>query len=120
MNRHAVKKNYNHKKNKHRSFTLQFHLKMELDLESELLGFLGDNDESQNIIKRLIKQGVDVNTRNRYGQTALFFSFSNTTKILINAGAHVDIKDNTGKTPLFLSDSEKSKILIENLSLIHI
>jgi len=87
---------------------------MELDLESELLasGFLGDNEKSQNIVKKLIKQGVDVNMRNRYGQTALFFC--NTTKILINAGAHVDIKDNTGKTPLFLSDSEKSKILIEN------
>lgn len=81
---------------------------MELDLGSELLAsaLVGD-EEYQNIIK----EGVDINFRNRYGQTALFFS--NATRILINAGAHVDIKDNMGKTPLFLSDSEKSKILIE-------
>jgi len=65
-------------------------------------------------VKRLLDDGVDVNTKFRYGTTALFFACDHghvdVVKVLLDRGADVTIKDSFyGFTPLMLAVSPAQK-----------
>lgn len=65
-------------------------------------------------VKRLIDAGVDVNTRFRYGTTALFYACDHghldVVKVLLDKGADLTIKDSFyGFTPLMLAVSPAQK-----------
>jgi serine/threonine-protein phosphatase 6 regulatory ankyrin repeat subunit B len=62
-------------------------------------------NQREHSIKILIKNGIDINKRNIYGQTPLMraselFDFS-VLKVLIKNGADVNLQDNNGDTALF-------------------
>lgn len=63
-----------------------------------------NDKESLDIMKLLIKRGADVNSRSKYGQTALHILSSgliyDAAKILIENGAHVNVIDDNYSTPL--------------------
>ena len=73
------------------------------------------------MVTSLMKAGVDVNTRDTYGGTALHqaasYGHNNTIKILIEAGAEVDAQDEKGETPVHvavpLEQINSIEILIE-------
>lgn len=79
---------------------------------------------NKDVVRALIKGGIDVNTKNAKGQTALMYAAESPNsnkamvKILIDLGADVNLKDNDGNTALILAarsnDIEKVKLLIEN------
>jgi uncharacterized protein len=57
------------------------------------------------IVKKLLDEGVDVNTKYRYGATALFYACDrghvDVVKLLIDRGADIHVKDTFyGATPL--------------------
>lgn len=60
-------------------------------------------------VESLLASGVDVNSTNRSGQTALFIAsvegHTEIVRVLLAAGADVDIKDNEDRTPLFISSA---------------
>lgn len=60
------------------------------------------------IVKKLIREGVDVNSRNENGNTILIlacmYNHYNTAKFLVNSGANVNLKGNNEYTALILSD----------------
>jgi len=65
-------------------------------------------------VKRLLDDGVDVNTKFRYGTTALFFACDHghvdVVRVLLDRGADVTIKDSFyGFTPLMLAVSPAQK-----------
>jgi ankyrin repeat protein len=69
--------------------------------DRDMVGFTKTNT----IIKLLIAKGADVNTRDKYGGTALIWATSVTrpieiAKLLIAAGAQVDVRGNDGWRPL--------------------
>ena len=60
-----------------------------------------DVEDSYVIIHQLLNAGVDINTRNKKGQTLLHLaSFDETIQELIVMGADVNIQDDKGNTPL--------------------
>src|SRR6476646_2856356 len=65
-------------------------------------------------VKRLLDEGVDVNTKFRYGTTALFFACDHghveVVKVLLDKGADLTVKDSFyGFTPLMLAISPAQK-----------
>lgn len=65
-------------------------------------------------VKRLLDEGVDVNTKFRYGTTALFFACDHghvdVVKVLLDKGADFTLKDSFyGFTPLMLAVSPAQK-----------
>lgn len=70
----------------------------------------------------LIEEGVDINTKNKYGQTALHMAVEaggyDTVKILLRAGANPNIIANDGYTPLILA-AEYADLAIFNLLMDH-
>jgi ankyrin repeat protein len=65
-------------------------------------------------VKRLLDEGVDVNTKFRYGTTALFYACDHghvdVVKVLLDKGADLTIKDTFyGFTPLMLAVSPAQK-----------
>ncbi|MDR3001909.1 MAG: ankyrin repeat domain-containing protein [Fibromonadaceae bacterium] len=71
----------------------------------------------------LEEKGVDVNTQDEYGQTALHVAVSNESlevvKFLVSKGSNVNMEEADGKTPLHLAATynnnvEVAKILISN------
>jgi Ankyrin repeats (3 copies) len=55
------------------------------------------------VVRQLLKQGMNVNTRNRYGWTALHFAASygqkNVVQVLLTHGANVNVAQDGGKFP---------------------
>ena len=65
-------------------------------------------------VKRLLDEGVDVNTKFRYNTTALFFACDagqiDVVKVLLDRGAEINLKDTFyGSTPLALASSPARK-----------
>jgi hypothetical protein len=65
-------------------------------------------------VRKLLDEGVDVNTKFRYGATALFFACDHghvdVVKVLLDKGADLTVKDSFyGFTPLMLSVSPAQK-----------
>jgi hypothetical protein len=65
-------------------------------------------------VKKLLDEGVDVNTKFRYGTTALFFACDHghvdVVKVLLDKGADLTLKDSFyGFTPLMLAISPAQK-----------
>ena len=61
-------------------------------------------------IKKMLKNGFDVNSRDKNGRTAIFYNISNTTFLrLINSGIDVNIVDKTNETALMVLCYNKSK-----------
>ena len=77
--------------------------------ESELNARGGYNKETalhfynipDEMARWLVEQGADINARNSYGRTPLYFQIANeTVKLLLELGADIDAPDNSGCTPL--------------------
>lgn len=68
-------------------------------------------------VRYAVELGVDVNARNVYGRTPIFFG--RYRDILLEAGAQVNIRDATNKTPLMYALSESiwynHKLIIEKM-----
>ncbi|MCO0601332.1 ankyrin repeat domain-containing protein [Peribacillus butanolivorans] len=66
--------------------------------------------ERKETIKRLIEEGVDINTKDSEGRTATMIATYNndveTTKVLIKAGADVNIHDNMKNNPFLYAGAE--------------
>ena len=73
-------------------------------------------------VKALLDEGVDVNTKYRYGVTALTFACDHghldVVKLLVDRGADVNVKDSFyGSTPLLLAVSPAQKKKPEHLEI---
>lgn len=70
-------------------------------------------------VKQYLREGVDVDARDRYGRTPLMYSLSNleTVRYLVGKGADVNARDNDGETPLikaaFLGQLDVVRYLVE-------
>lgn len=66
--------------------------------------------KEREIIRRLIEEGVDINTKDSEGRTAAMIATYNndveTAKVLINAGADVNIQDNMKNNPFLYAGAE--------------
>ncbi len=73
-------------------------------------------DDMFNIIKHLIKYGVNVNTHGYNGNTPLMVAHNeDVIKLLIENGADVNARNNDGKTPImFLNSADTTKLLVDN------
>ncbi|XP_063537542.1 putative ankyrin repeat protein RF_0381 [Cydia strobilella] len=76
---------------------------------------LGDND----LIEKLIREGVNVNLRDPIGRTALHFAVHNgnirAIKMLLEAGASTTVMDNVGLTPLQICIMRRPSVEIAKL-----
>ncbi len=76
---------------------------------------------STKIVVHLVKEGANVDGKDRFGNTPLYFAVKNqdhkVLKILLQAGANVNQKDILGKTPLYRTlrtgDVNLAKLLVE-------
>ena len=74
---------------------------------------IGDSDG----VMQMLRDGADVNYRNRYGETALIRASTNVdrglpiVKILLDSGANVSIKNYDGNTALILATWSTEKML---------
>jgi len=74
---------------------------------------IGDSDG----VMQMLRDGADVNYRNRLGETALIRASTNVdrglpiVKILLDSGANVSIKNNDGNTALILATWSTEKML---------
>lgn len=54
-----------------------------------------------------MREGTDVDIKDRYGQTAVFFAAANNNeeivRFLLQKGSDVNVQDNDGRTPLYTS-----------------
>ncbi len=70
----------------------------------------------QKKVAALIKKGVDVNVKGKYGSTPLHFAAKRgrikVMKLLMQNGANVNFKNYRSKTPLDLAKADKMKKLI--------
>jgi ankyrin repeat protein len=76
-----------------------------------LVTYSSDNKHLE-VIKNLIKTGVDLNFQNSNGKTALMIAVSSieTVKLLIDSGANLEIKDNSGMTALMIASKYTNTI----------
>ena len=79
----------------------------------------GEGKQYIDLVKLLIKNGADVNTKDLSGETPLFIlvrkRFVSVIEPLIKMGADVNARDNNGKTPLFFAkDQYVANSLIKN------
>lgn len=66
------------------------------------------------LIRQLIEEGADVNSRSKYGQTPLHGAYADKAEILIEAGADINVKDENGSTPLHYAISRNTaQVLID-------
>lgn len=67
-------------------------------------------NDNTSTIKKMLKNGFDVNSRDENGRTAIFYNISNTLFLrLINNGIDVNIVDKTNETALMVLCYNKSK-----------
>ncbi|WP_438823179.1 ankyrin repeat domain-containing protein [Peribacillus butanolivorans] len=80
--------------------------RVEIDMNEQLI----QAAERKETIKRLIEEGVDINTKDSEGRTATMIATYNndveTTKVLIKAGADVNIHDNMKNNPFLYAGAE--------------
>ncbi|MEH7377743.1 ankyrin repeat domain-containing protein [Neobacillus drentensis] len=86
--------------------------------EKEIKGAIDVNDKlfqaventETDTIRRLIEEGIDINSQDSQGRTATMIATYNNdveiAKILIDAGADVNIKDNMENTPFLYAGAE--------------
>ena len=71
------------------------------------------------LAQSLLRERVDVNTRQGDGATALHWAVylddGNAVDVLLKAGARADVADDTGATPLFLACQNRQAPVIEKL-----
>lgn len=71
------------------------------------------------VIEFLIKNGADLNYKNKYGTTALmasaFLGHHDAVKLLINSGADTNIKDKNGDTAIMIAHNKKRIAIAELL-----
>ena len=66
--------------------------------------------------EQLLKDGADVNEKNRYGNTPLHNCTSlKVMKLLMDAGANIDVKNSVGQTPLFKALKSNHKTMAKHL-----
>lgn len=75
---------------------------------------------NNNLLILLLNNGIEINHKNNYGDTALHFAVRNkidseTIKILLDYGADVAAKNNKGKTPLDIAVEKGNKDVINLL-----
>ena len=70
-------------------------------------------------LRALIENGVDVNSTQGDGATALhwatYYNDFNTVKFLLDAGANIDAKNDLGVSPLWLACNNGSSVLVRTL-----
>ena len=75
-----------------------------------------ENGQSE-ISEILINKGIDINAKDKDGNTPLIYSFKNVhrriIKLLIDKGADVTAKNKDGKDPLSLTESQNLKDIVE-------
>jgi ankyrin repeat protein len=82
-----------------------------------LFGLSYDRPNFNEVFDALIKAGVDINARDQYGRTALYYAVRRDNPALVKAllshGASVNVKDDLGLSPLdFLRYRECKDILL--------
>ena len=76
-----------------------------------------DDDDPETIMKSLIDAHANVNERDNYGRTPLFYANPHNIRVLIENGANVNIRDNNGCTAsLFILGTSSSDILNYSIS----
>jgi len=87
------------------------------DINSDLIQAAGINDAAK--VKQLLKQGADVNAKDKYGNTALMIAaisgHTDTAKVLIDGGADVNAKDWSDDTALVLAIEGEHKDIVRLL-----
>lgn len=87
---------------------LENEIKEEIDVEEQLIEAAKGKDADT--IRRLIEEGVDVNTQDSGGRTSTMIATYNndaeTAKILIDAGADVNIQDEIENNPFLYAGAE--------------
>ena len=97
-------------------------LKENLQLGTSLLHWVIRNKEEPHdmeLIQLLVSKGVDVNAKDKYGNTAFHFVKNiEIAKFLVSKGADVNVKNKNGDTPLHLkahnANVEIAKFLVSN------
>ncbi|WP_438824807.1 ankyrin repeat domain-containing protein [Bacillus sp. JJ1532] len=83
-------------------------VRVEIDMNEQLIQ-AAERKETETI-KRLIDEGVDINTKDSEGRTATMIATYNndveTAKVLIKAGANVNIQDNMKNNPFLYAGAE--------------
>lgn len=88
--------------------TQEKEIRVEIDMNEQLIQ-AAERKETETI-KRLIEEGVDINTKDSEGRTATMIATYNndveTAKVLIKAGADVNIQDNMKNNPFLYAGAE--------------
>lgn len=83
-------------------------IRVEIDMNEQLLQ--AAERKKTETIKRLIEEGVDINTQDSEGRTATMIATYNndvkTAKLLIESGADVNIQDNNENNPFLYAGAE--------------
>ena len=74
------------------------------NLQRRPLHFAVERSESVSITTILLAHGANIDSRNKYGKTPLFYSSKETTQILIDFGASLEVKDYALQQTPLLSD----------------
>lgn len=82
--------------------------KVDINMSEKL--FHAAKDKDSETVRRLIEEGVDINTQDSQGRTATMIATYNndieTAKILIDAGADVNIQDDMENNPFLYAGAE--------------
>jgi uncharacterized protein len=88
--------------------TQEKEIRVEIDMNEQLIQ-AAERKETETL-KRLIEEGVDINTKDSEGRTATMIATYNndveTAKVLIKAGADVNIQDNMKNNPFLYAGAE--------------
>ncbi len=80
------------------------------DMEKKFIHYAGENG-NEKILKHLISLGEDINTPDKYGNTALHHAVDSTNlkavKLLVRLGANIKARTKSGKTPLDYTKRKK-------------
>lgn len=72
-----------------------------------------------NEIQRLVKNGFDINTKDKNGSNALFYAVgvnnSEVIKLLLKHGININEKNNNGNTPLMIAGTFNKEIALRTL-----